>query len=180
MEKFKAFQKKLGKTQVLFMDQSSINDSTPDVTLLKDLHFNPERKDYPIDIIQPVPLEKLGDCIWHCLKQDPARSDGLIATVVVDEHGVALGLVYSNQESVNACCVDQRGVYWSRSRKSLWKKGESSGAIQELVSIKSDCDHDALRISVIQKGIPPSFCHKNIRTCWYLLLHTYPKLVIIF
>jgi len=94
------------------------------------------------------------------------RPDGLIATVVTDERGIALGMVYSNEKSVITSIGCGRGVYWSRSRSSLWRKGDSSGAIQELISITPDCDQDALRFCVVQKGAPPAFCHTGARSCW--------------
>lgn len=79
------------------------------------------------------------------------RADGLFTTLVVDERGVALGLVYSSEESVAESLRTGRGVYQSRKR-GLWYKGESSGDIQELVSISLDCDGDCLRFVVRQKG----------------------------
>lgn len=99
-----------------------------------------------------------------CLRSD--RSDRLFTTVVCDEHGVCLGLVYSNEESLRVAVIERRGVYWSRSRNSLWRKGDSSGMYQELIDIKVDCDYDALRFTVYQRGDPPSFCHLMTRTCW--------------
>ena len=80
------------------------------------------------------------------------RSDGLYPTVVTDEDGVCLGLVYSNEESVETALRLQRGVYYSRSRKRLWIKGEESGDIQQLARIEWDCDGDALRFMVKQQG----------------------------
>jgi phosphoribosyl-ATP pyrophosphohydrolase/phosphoribosyl-AMP cyclohydrolase/histidinol dehydrogenase len=79
------------------------------------------------------------------------RPDGLYTTLVTDERGVALGLVYSSEESVAESLRTGRGVYQSRKR-GLWYKGESSGDIQELVSISLDCDNDCLRFVVRQKG----------------------------
>ncbi len=58
----------------------------------------------------------------------------------------------------------RRGVYWSRSRNALWLKGETSGALQELLSIGLDCDRDALKFVVRQSG--SGFCHQNTWTCW--------------
>lgn len=80
------------------------------------------------------------------------RSDGLYPTVVTDEDGVCLGLVYSNEQSIETALRLQRGVYHSRSRKGLWIKGEESGDIQQLVRIEWDCDGDALRFMVRQLG----------------------------
>lgn len=92
------------------------------------------------------------------------RPDGFWPTVVCDEHGVALGLVYSNAESLGAAIEERRGIYWSRSRHELWCKGETSGATQELLRIEADCDRDALRFTVRQAG--GGFCHLETRTCW--------------
>jgi phosphoribosyl-ATP pyrophosphohydrolase/phosphoribosyl-AMP cyclohydrolase/histidinol dehydrogenase len=91
------------------------------------------------------------------------RPDGLFSTLVTDERGVALGLVYSNEESVSESLRTGRGVYHSRKR-GLWYKGESSGDIQELVSISLDCDRDCLRFVVRQKG--RGFCHLATPTCF--------------
>ena len=105
-----------------------------------------------------------GAALVSCLRTD--RPDGLFTTVVCDECGVALGLVYSSAESVRESLRTGMGVYFSRSRNGLWRKGATSGAVQELVSVCFDCDTDALRFCVRQKGSPPSFCHTGNRTCW--------------
>ncbi|KAF2100593.1 tri-functional histidine biosynthesis protein [Rhizodiscina lignyota] len=91
------------------------------------------------------------------------RADGLYTTLVTDERGVALGLVYSSKESVAESLRTGRGVYQSRKR-GLWYKGESSGDVQELVRIEMDCDHDCLRFVVRQKG--KGFCHLGTATCF--------------
>jgi phosphoribosyl-ATP pyrophosphohydrolase len=83
--------------------------------------------------------------------------------VVVDERGTALGLCFSDLESLSAALERGAGVYHSRSR-GLWIKGASSGATQELLGIDADCDRDTLRFTVRQR--PPGFCHLNARTCW--------------
>ena len=88
---------------------------------------------------------------------------GLWPTVVVDECGVALGLAYSSLESLRVAIEERRGVYWSRKR-ALWRKGETSGATQELLRVDLDCDRDTLRFTVRQAG--PGFCHRGTRTCW--------------
>lgn len=92
------------------------------------------------------------------------RPDGLWPTVVVDEHDVALGLVYSNLDSLRQSLETRRGVYYSRSRRGLWTKGETSGATQQLLEVSADCDRDALRFRVRQAG--EGFCHRNTRSCW--------------
>jgi phosphoribosyl-ATP pyrophosphohydrolase len=91
------------------------------------------------------------------------RPDGLWPTVVVDEAGTALGLAYSSLDSVAATLESGTGIYQSRSR-GLWRKGESSGATQELLGVALDCDRDTLRFTVRQAD--PGFCHTGSRSCW--------------
>ena len=104
----------------------------------------------------------LADSLTACLQFD--RSDGLWPTVVCDQRGITLGLVYSNQQSVREAVDTGKGVYYSRSRKEIWRKGESSGNSQELVQISMDCDRDSLRFTVKQSGT--GFCHKGTRSCF--------------
>ncbi len=103
----------------------------------------------------------LAEAIAAPLRSD--RPDGLIPTVVTDERGVALGLVYSSGESIKAAVAERRGIYQSRSR-GLWRKGETSGATQELLRIDPDCDRDSVRFVVRQGG--EGFCHLATRTCF--------------
>ncbi|TVY29984.1 Histidine biosynthesis trifunctional protein [Lachnellula hyalina] len=91
------------------------------------------------------------------------RPDKLIPTVVTDERGVALGLVYSSQESLAESLKTGTGVYQSRKR-GLWYKGATSGDTQELVRISLDCDQDCLKFVVRQKG--RGFCHLSQSTCF--------------
>ncbi|KAL9014983.1 MAG: hypothetical protein Q9173_000379 [Seirophora scorigena] len=92
------------------------------------------------------------------------RPDRLYTTVVSDERGVCLGLVYSNEESIRAALKNGSGVYYSRSRKGLWVKGATSGDTQQLMSISLDCDGDALRFMVKQRG--NGFCHLETASCF--------------
>mmetsp|Transcript_40317 Transcript_40317/g.78852 ORF Transcript_40317/g.78852 Transcript_40317/m.78852 type:complete len:458 (-) Transcript_40317:51-1424(-) len=98
------------------------------------------------------------------------RPDGLFTTVVCGRaHGEALGLVYSSADSVRAAIECGRGVYYSRSRGGLWRKGDTSGHYQILHKIDADCDGDALRFIVTQLGPcgkEPAFCHLETRNCW--------------
>jgi phosphoribosyl-ATP pyrophosphohydrolase len=91
------------------------------------------------------------------------RSDGLWPTVVCDEGGRALGLVWSDMESLSAAIESGRGAYRSRSR-GLWVKGETSGDHQDLIRIEADCDRDAIRFTVRQNG--RGFCHLSRRSCF--------------
>ncbi len=100
----------------------------------------------------------LGDAFAAPLVSD--RSDGLIATVVADESGRALGLCWSSRRSIAYAIEHGVGAYESRKR-GLWIKGKTSGATQELLRIEPDCDRDALRFTVRQNG--SGFCHLGTR-----------------
>lgn len=103
----------------------------------------------------------LADALTAPLRSD--RADGLWPTIVVDERGEALGLAWSNAESVREAVRTRRGVYWSRAR-GLWRKGEASGNGQILERVDADCDRDALRFTVRQLGA--GFCHLGTRGCF--------------
>jgi len=85
-------------------------------------------------------------------------------TVVCDEAGRTLGLVWSTRASLARAVAERRGIYWSRSRQSIWEKGATSGNTQQLVRVDLDCDRDALRFIVRQAGA--GFCHLDRRSCW--------------
>ena len=113
------------------------------------------------DLLRDNP-DLIADFFCHTLVSD--RPDGLWPTLIVDSLGLALGLAYSNRESLLDAVVHRRGTYWSRSRDSLWIKGASSGAIQQLIGIRMDCDRDCLRFQVGQE--PPGFCHRETYSCF--------------
>jgi phosphoribosyl-AMP cyclohydrolase / phosphoribosyl-ATP pyrophosphohydrolase len=95
---------------------------------------------------------------------DFEKEDGLIPTVVQDRKSKqVLMLAYSNQESVKLSLESGRATYYSRSRNKLWIKGETSGHIQNLITVKYDCDRDTLLYIVDQVG--PA-CHTNEYTCF--------------
>lgn len=119
-----------------------------------------------ISLIDPTG-EQLGTSYSACLKTD--RPDGLYSTVVCTRSGEALGLVYSSTASIVAALECGRGVYYSRSRNSLWRKGDTSGHYQSLHRIDVDCDGDALRFTVTQRSTADTtaaFCHLHTLTCW--------------
>ncbi|MFM1870988.1 MAG: phosphoribosyl-ATP diphosphatase, partial [Planctomycetota bacterium] len=90
-------------------------------------------------------------------------ADGLWPTVVQDELGDALGLCWSDRESLGLALREGIGIYRSR-RRGLWRKGATSGDTQQLVRVELDCDRDALRFIVRQAG--RGFCHVGTRSCW--------------
>jgi phosphoribosyl-AMP cyclohydrolase len=90
--------------------------------------------------------------------------DGLIPAVAQQhDSGETLMLAWMNRESVAETLETGRVCYWSRSRKKLWRKGESSGHVQRLVELRVDCDGDALLLLVDQTG--PA-CHTGTRSCF--------------
>jgi phosphoribosyl-ATP pyrophosphohydrolase / phosphoribosyl-AMP cyclohydrolase / histidinol dehydrogenase len=119
-----------------------------------------------ISLLDPT-ARQLGECYAACLKTD--RLDGLYTTVVCTRTGEALGLVYSSVDSIVAALECGRGVYYSRSRQSLWRKGDTSGHYQTLHRIDVDCDGDAVRFTVTQQNTAAAagaFCHLETLTCW--------------
>lgn len=94
-------------------------------------------------------------------------SDGLIPAIAQDAKSrEVLMLAWMNAESIRKTLETGRVHYWSRSRAALWCKGETSGHVQRLVSLRIDCDADALLLEVNQTG--PA-CHTNRRSCFYRL-----------
>ena len=89
---------------------------------------------------------------------------GLIPAVVVDVRTrQVLTLAYMSRESLALTLQEKRTVFWSRSRRQLWRKGETSGHVQRLVSVTADCDWDALVVEVEPEG--PA-CHLGTPSCF--------------
>jgi len=94
---------------------------------------------------------------------------GLIPAIVQDHYTKqVLTLAYMNRESLAITIDERRTCFWSRSRQELWRKGESSGNIQRVVSITADCDGDALVIEVVKDG--PA-CHTGSESCFFNRLY---------
>lgn len=90
---------------------------------------------------------------------------GLIPAIVVDaENKKVLTLAYMNRESLEISMREGRTCFWSRSRRELWRKGETSGNVQRIVSITADCDMDALVVKVEKAG--PA-CHTGAESCFF-------------
>lgn len=90
--------------------------------------------------------------------------NGLIPAIVIDEKtNKVLTLAYMNRESLEISMKEKRTCFWSRSRKELWRKGETSGNVQHIVSITADCDNDALTVIVNKDG--PA-CHTGSDSCF--------------
>ena len=92
-------------------------------------------------------------------------ANGLIPAVVQDYFSKqVLTVAYMNRESLEISMKEGRTCFFSRSRQQLWRKGETSGNTQEIVTIKADCDMDALVVEVIKKG--PA-CHTGAESCFF-------------
>ena len=97
------------------------------------------------------------------------NSDGLIPVITIDaETGTLLMQAWANREAVETAVTEKRGVYWSRSRGKLWRKGEESGNVQKLVDVYLDCDFDSLCYRVEQIG--GAACHTGMQSCFFLRL----------
>ena len=90
---------------------------------------------------------------------------GLIPAIVQDHYTKeVLTLAYMNAESLAITIDERRTCFWSRSRQELWRKGETSGNVQHVVSITADCDCDALVVEVVKTG--PA-CHTGAESCFF-------------
>ena len=98
---------------------------------------------------------------------------GLIPAVVVDaESKNVLTVAYMNRESLQISINEGRTCFWSRSRQELWRKGETSGNVQHIVSITADCDRDALVVEVEKEG--PA-CHLGTDSCFAYPVYENPE-----
>ena len=90
---------------------------------------------------------------------------GLIPAIVQDHYTKeVLTLAYMNAETLALTIAEGRTVFWSRSRQEIWRKGETSGNVQRVVSITADCDKDALVVEVVKDG--PA-CHTGAESCFF-------------
>ncbi len=111
---------------------------------------------------------------WEEIKFD---KNGLIPAIIQDHRtGKVLMLGYMNKQTLKETIEGDRPVFWSRSRKDRWIKGETSGNIQKIKEILFDCDGDALVIKVEQKG---PVCHTKHLSCFYRKLTKDSKIEII-
>ena len=97
------------------------------------------------------------------------KEDKKLIPAIIQDHRTkeVLMLAYMNRQSLEKSLKDGTTWFWSRSRKQLWKKGETSGNTQKIKEIKYDCDNDSLLIQVKQTG---SACHTGNESCFYRIL----------
>jgi phosphoribosyl-AMP cyclohydrolase len=92
-------------------------------------------------------------------------ANGLVPAIAQDaENGQVLMMAWMNRETLEETMKTGQAVYWSRSRKARWRKGETSGHTQEVVELRLDCDGDAVLLKVRQTG--PA-CHTGQRSCFF-------------
>ncbi len=95
----------------------------------------------------------------------PWNADGLLPAIAQQhDDGTVLMLAWMNREALDETLATGRVCYWSRSRRGLWRKGESSGQIQRLIECRFDCDGDTILLQVDQTG--PA-CHTGRRDCFF-------------
>ncbi|WP_339642813.1 phosphoribosyl-AMP cyclohydrolase [uncultured Porticoccus sp.] len=103
------------------------------------------------------------------LDQITWNEDGLLPAVAQDaESGRILMVAWMNREALELTATEGRAVYWSRSRRKLWRKGEESGHIQRVGEIRLDCDGDVIVLQVEQLG--GIACHTGRTSCFYRVL----------
>src|SRR6516164_11245184 len=108
---------------------------------------------------------KMTDQIERALEQIKFGPDGLVPAIAQQhDTGEVLMMAWMNRDAVRASLVEGRACYWSRSRATLWRKGETSGQVEHLRELRLDCDGDALLLLVDQRGVA---CHTGRRSCFF-------------
>ena len=106
-------------------------------------------------------MSYLDDITWNC--------DGLVPAIAQDAAtGRVLMVAWMNAEALKLSVDEQRAVYWSRSRKKLWRKGEESGHVQQIKELRLDCDSDVIVMQIEQLG--GIACHTGRESCFYRVL----------
>ena len=96
-------------------------------------------------------------------------ADGLVPAIAQDaDTGDILMMAWMNREALQLTVQEGRGIYWSRSRQRLWRKGEESGNVQQLHELRLDCDADVVILQVEQIG--GIACHTGRQSCFYRVL----------
>jgi phosphoribosyl-AMP cyclohydrolase len=94
-------------------------------------------------------------------------ADGLIPCITVDAaSGDVLMMAWMNEEALRLTLETRFAHYWSRSRRSIWKKGETSGSLQRVVEVRTDCDQDVVLLRA-EVGKRAGTCHTGRSTCFY-------------
>ncbi|MDB3884564.1 phosphoribosyl-AMP cyclohydrolase [Porticoccaceae bacterium] len=103
-------------------------------------------------------MSYLDDISWN--------SNGLVPAIAQDaDTGVILMMAWMNREALELTVIENRAIYWSRSRQKLWRKGEESGHVQHLIELRLDCDSDVIMMKVNQ--VDDIACHTGRQSCFY-------------
>lgn len=104
------------------------------------------------------------------------NADGLIPAIAQQHDSLeVLMMAWMNTESITETLRQGRVVYWSRSRAAFWRKGDTSGHVQNLIEMRFDCDRDCLLLLVDQIG---AACHTNRRNCFYTAVRGESEVII--
>ena len=107
----------------------------------------------------------MSDAIERALGEISFGPDGLVPAIAQQhDTGEVLMMAWMNREAVRLTLAEGRVCYWSRSRRALWRKGETSGQIQRLHELRLDCDGDTVLLLVDQHGVA---CHTGRRSCFF-------------
>ena len=123
--------------------------------------------------MQPFDFPPQGD--KHAIEEGAAftpkfDADGLIVCVTSEAHsGDILMVAYMNAESLTLTLETGIAHYWSRSRQTLWRKGDTSGQTQRVIEMRTDCDQDAILLKV-EAGGDGKACHTGRRSCFYRVI----------
>ena len=105
------------------------------------------------------------DSIERMLEEIKFGPDGLVPAIAQQhDTGEVLMMAWMNRDAVRVSLTEGRACYWSRSRATLWRKGETSGQVQYLRELRLDCDGDAVLLLVDQRGVA---CHTGRRSCFF-------------
>lgn len=115
----------------------------------------------------PTEMNKPADSNW--LDQITWNDQGLVPAIAQDKASNEILMVaWMNREALSLTVTEGRAVYWSRSRKKLWRKGEESGHVQTVSEIRLDCDDDVIILKIEQLG--GIACHTGRRSCFFKVL----------
>jgi phosphoribosyl-AMP cyclohydrolase len=107
----------------------------------------------------------LNEAIERALDTIKFGPDGLVPAIAQHhDTGEVLMVAWMNREAVRLTLAEGQVCYWSRSRRALWRKGETSGQTQHLIELRLDCDGDTLLLLVDQQGVA---CHTGRRNCFF-------------
>jgi phosphoribosyl-AMP cyclohydrolase len=110
-------------------------------------------------------LRAMTEAIERAMAEISFGPDGLIPAIAQQhDTGEVLMLAWMNRDALRATLTEGRACYWSRSRKRLWRKGETSGQVQFVRELRLDCDGDVLLLLVDQQGVA---CHTGRRSCFF-------------